>query len=170
MGYQNQRRVGSGTGEEGWRHWLGTCQTRFQFLIQVQRCWFLRLPLTAFHTTWSMRDTVEGPVDWSTCVPWMGEKRLVKVFVSVIFISLFHFILGSRWICESKVSRGVPTVAQRVKNPPSVHEDAGSVPGLCQWGKDPGLPWTVVEVPDVAPFWHCCGCGVGQQLQLPFNP
>ena len=23
---------------------------------------------------------------------------------------------------------------------------------------------------DVARIWRCCGCGVGRQLQLPFNP
>ena len=25
-------------------------------------------------------------------------------------------------------------------------------------------------VTDVARIWHCCGCGIGQQLQLRFNP
>ena len=36
--------------------------------------------------------------------------------------------------------RGVPVVAQRVKNPTSVHEDAGLIPGLPQWVKDPASP------------------------------
>ena len=57
---------------------------------------------------------------------------------------------------------GVPVVAQQVKDPTSVHEDTGAVPGLTQWlritgyrcGSDP----------------YCCGCGVSQQLPLQFNP
>ena len=49
---------------------------------------------------------------------------------------------------------GVPAMAERVKNlttgsshfgsvvrnPTSTHEDAGLIPGLAQWAKDPMLP------------------------------
>ena len=35
---------------------------------------------------------------------------------------------------------GVPAVAQRVKNPTSIQEDEGSLPGLVQQVKDPALP------------------------------
>ena len=34
----------------------------------------------------------------------------------------------------------VAVLAQQVKNPTSVHEDAGSIPGLHQWVEDPVLP------------------------------
>ena len=35
--------------------------------------------------------------------------------------------------------QGVPVVAEQVKNPASIHEGAGSIPGLTQWVKDPAL-------------------------------
>ena len=46
-----------------------------------------------------------------------------------------HFVMYN-----NMESLGVPTVAQRVTNPASIHEDVGLIPSLAQWVKDPALP------------------------------
>jgi len=42
--------------------------------------------------------------------------------------------------CCKKAAHGVPVMAQWLKNPTGIHEDAGSIPGLAEWVKDPALP------------------------------
>ena len=42
------------------------------------------------------------------------------------------------------ISRGVPTVAQQVKNLSNIHEDVGLLPGLALWVKDLVLPQAAV--------------------------
>ena len=44
----------------------------------------------------------------------------------------------SEKLCRTK-DVGVPFVTQLVKNPTSIHEDVGSIPGLAQWIKDPAF-------------------------------
>ena len=40
----------------------------------------------------------------------------------------------------NKLLLEIPAVAQWVKNPTGIHEDAGSIPGLTQGLEDPVLP------------------------------
>ena len=55
-------------------------------------------------------------------------------------------------------------------NPTRNHEVGGSIPGLTQWVRDPVLPRAVMQVIDAAQILCLCGCDIGQQLQLRFDP
>ena len=57
-----------------------------------------------------------------------------------------------------------------VVNPTRIHEDPGSIPGLPQRMKDLGCHELWSRLQTTARIPHCCGCGVGRQLQFQFNP
>ena len=61
-------------------------------------------------------------------------------------------------------------MTQRVKNPTSIHEDAGLIPGLVQRVKGHTATSCSAWVTDAAQIPHCRGCGVGRRLQLWLNP
>ena len=73
-------------------------------------------------------------------------------------------------IYAKNANLGSSVVVQWVKNPTNIHEDVGSSPGLTAWVGNPVLPQATLWVTDSAWIWCCCGCGVGWQLHLGFDP
>ena len=79
-------------------------------------------------------------------------------------IKFWHKIDILKWF-----QLGVPLVAQQVKNPTSIRENVGSIPGLAQCIKDLALPqaWGIDcrHSSD-----HGVAMAVDWQLQLHFDP
>ena len=52
-------------------------------------------------------------------------------------MGLLHWLFPI--LAAKHLSGGVSAVVQQVKNPTSIHEGLGFIPGLTQWVKDPAL-------------------------------
>ena len=69
-------------------------------------------------------------------LPGVSEKKLFEMLRTQL--KIVQKIIGS---FDPKSEQEAPTLAQRIKNPTSIHEDAGLIPVLAQWVKDLVLPW-----------------------------
>lgn len=75
-------------------------------------------------------------VKYSLKFPFVAYNLCVRVYMQ----PLQYCMHKCTHIYSLNIKIGVPLMAQWLMNSSSIHEDAGSIPGLAQRVKDPVLP------------------------------
>ena len=89
------------------------------------------------------------------------REDAVEMTTKDLFIYLFMIFNFAQSSCCGAADR----------NPTSIHDDVGLIPGLAQWIKNLATVSCGVGCRHGSgPILHCSGCGIGWQLQLLFDP
>ena len=103
----------------------------------------LSLLTNSISITWELRNADFVPILTPT------ESEILEVLLSSLCFTESFRWYDTRWSLRSS------HCGSAVTNLTSIHENAGSIPGLTQWVKYLALPWSVVWVTDTARVLRC---------------
>ena len=107
--------------------------------------------------------------DFYRCVTqWNATPQIIVCVLDRLssILRLHYSFSGDSKARIKKRGEEFPLWLSRLRNQHSVPKDTGSNPGLSVWLKDPALIQAAVQIADEVQIWHCCGCGVGQKLEV----
>ena len=89
-----------------------------------------------FMTTWYPNANLTGLLifQFLQCFVLFAQSKPFGSF------AVGNILIGEVSPSLNKTHIGVPVMPQQLTNLTGIHEDAGSIPGLDQWVKDPALP------------------------------